>query len=275
MSSRINTILLIGATSGIGEALARRFHGMGKQVIATGRNKNKLDALAAELEGLRTQQFDISDLTLLPSIVAQILHGHPELDTIFINGGIQKSYNLFEPLTPTRAEQITQEIITNLTAPNILAQLFAPHLLSLAQSGKKSTIFITSSSLAYVPLSFYPTYCATKAGVHAFTKAFRQQLIFSGEASKNMNIVEVVPPYVDTGLDQEHREYTVAMQGGKDKAFPPMALDEYVDKFFESLDQLTPDGSIKKEIGIGFGQMGSDLWRSTYDSVYQQLGLSV
>lgn len=55
MSSRIGTILLIGATSGIGEALTRRFHGMGKKVIVTGRDRAKLATLAAELNGLETR----------------------------------------------------------------------------------------------------------------------------------------------------------------------------------------------------------------------------
>ncbi|KAI1423778.1 NAD(P)-binding protein [Xylaria sp. FL1777] len=276
MSSRLSTILLIGATSGIGEALTRRFHGMGKKVIATGRNKDKLDALAAELRGLETRAFDMSELAALPSTVAQVLQDFPELDTVYISAGIQKSYNLFDPLTTASAEKIVHEITTNLTAPNILTQLFAPHLLKLAKSGKKSTIFITSSSLAYIPLGFYPTYCATKAGVHAFMMAFRQQLSSADEeASKNMNIVEVVPPYVDTALDQEHRESIFAMQGGKEKGFQPIPLNEFVNVFFESLDQLTPDGSIKKEIGVGYGQNVADLWRGAFEKVYQQMGVSV
>lgn len=89
-----------------------------------------------------------------------------------------------------------------------------------------------------------------------------------------MNIVEVVPPYVDTGLDHEHREFTVAMQGGKDKAFPPMALNDYIDQFFASLEQLEPDGSIKKEIGVGFGEIGAGLWRGAFEKVYKQMGLT-
>lgn len=54
MSSRIDTILIIGATRGIGEAMARRFHSMGKKVIAAGISEDKLTQLAQELPGLET-----------------------------------------------------------------------------------------------------------------------------------------------------------------------------------------------------------------------------
>jgi short-subunit dehydrogenase involved in D-alanine esterification of teichoic acids len=56
MSSRINTVLIIGATAGIGEAFARRFHQLGKKIIATGRNQDKLNTLAKELPGLEAIQ---------------------------------------------------------------------------------------------------------------------------------------------------------------------------------------------------------------------------
>lgn len=54
MSARIDTILILGATRGIGEALARRFHSLGKKVIATGRGQDqeKLSQLAQDLPGL-------------------------------------------------------------------------------------------------------------------------------------------------------------------------------------------------------------------------------
>ena len=55
MSARINTILILGATRGIGDGLARRFHSLGKNVIATGRgqDEDKLVQLSKELPGLQ------------------------------------------------------------------------------------------------------------------------------------------------------------------------------------------------------------------------------
>lgn len=55
MSERINTVLFIGGTSGIGEAFARRFHGLGKKVIITGRNQEKLRTLPQDLSGLEAR----------------------------------------------------------------------------------------------------------------------------------------------------------------------------------------------------------------------------
>ena len=99
------------------------------------------------------------------------------------------------------------------------------------------------------------------------------QLGYTG--CKDMNVVEVVPPYVDTDLNAAHRDQTDALQGGKDKAFPPMPLKEYIDTFFATLEQTEADGSLKKEIGVGFGTQGVDLWRSTFPKVYEAMGMSV
>jgi short-subunit dehydrogenase involved in D-alanine esterification of teichoic acids len=56
MDERISTILIIGATSGLGEGYARRFHAMGKSVIITGRRAERLLSIKQELSGIETRQ---------------------------------------------------------------------------------------------------------------------------------------------------------------------------------------------------------------------------
>ena len=87
-------------------------------------------------------------------------------------------------------------------------------------------------------------------------------------------MVEVVPPYVDTDLNAAHRDQTDAMQGGKDKAVPPMPLKEYIDSFFTALEQTEADGSIKNEVGVGFGTQGVDVWRRGFQNLHEASGLS-
>ncbi|KAI9690326.1 MAG: putative secondary metabolism biosynthetic enzyme [Bathelium mastoideum] len=272
MSARIHTVLILGATRGIGEALAHRFHSLGKKVIATGRRQEQdnLTRLAHDLPGLEFRVWDLTDLDKLQSEVKSILTDFPKLDSVIVNAGIQNHYMLFQ--TPPNVKDVISEITTNLTAPILVAQFFAPHLLALAQSGTKTNIFLTSSCLAYFPVAFYPTYCSTKAGVAAFAKIMRMQLDYAG--CKDMSVVEIVPPYVDTDLNAAHRDQTDAMQGGKDKAVPPMPLEEYIDEFFTTLEQTETDGSLKNEIGIGFGAQGVDVWRAGFQKLHKVSGLS-
>ncbi|KAI1773025.1 short chain dehydrogenase reductase, partial [Hypoxylon cercidicola] len=272
MTARINTILILGAAGGIGEAVARRFHRLGKKVVVTGREKNsqKLAQLAQDLPGLEFRVWDLTDLEILQSEVNRILTDFPNLDTVFVNAGIQNHYLLFHQ--PPNQDEILREITTNLTAPILLAHSFASHLLALAQSGTKTNMFLTTSSLAYLPVPFYPTYCSTKAGMAAFTKILRMQLEHTG--CKNMNVVEVVPPYVDTDLNAAHRDQTDALQGGKDKAVLPMPLDEYIDRFFTTLEQIEADGSFKNEIGVGFGAQGAQVWLDGFRRLHAASGMS-
>ena len=56
MSKNFGTVLVIGATSGLGAGFARRWHAAGKKVIATGRRVERLKALQEELPGLEIEQ---------------------------------------------------------------------------------------------------------------------------------------------------------------------------------------------------------------------------
>ncbi|KAL9032812.1 MAG: hypothetical protein Q9180_006294 [Flavoplaca navasiana] len=283
MSARLSTILILGATRGIGEALARRFHAMGKNVIITGRERDedKMQLLANELPGLQFWVWDLTDLNLLQNHVTGILQKWPDLDTVFLNAAIQSHYNIFtsSPAPPSPSGTMA-ELNTNLVAPILVAQAFAPHLLGRAKQGRVTTLFITTSSLAYFPVPFYPAYCAAKAGLASFVKILRMQARAleleeyerrerdeQAEKGGGMKIIEVVPPYVDTALNAEHRAQTDALQGGEEKAVQPMALGEYVDGFFEGLEEE------EEEIAVGFAKKGVEIWKRGFGELRRCSGM--
>src|ERR1700761_3085686 len=136
---------------------------------------------------------DTADIASLPSQVDEILKAFPDLDTVFLNAGIQSSFSFFDP-SSSSDDAITKEITTNLTSPIILTRLFMPHLQSIAESGKPANLFITTSGLAYISFGYYPVYCPTQAARHSFAVALRQQINAAGaEVQKNLAVVEIAP----------------------------------------------------------------------------------
>jgi short-subunit dehydrogenase involved in D-alanine esterification of teichoic acids len=150
----------------------------------------------------------------------------------------------------------------------LLVRAFYPHLASVAATNKSANLFLVSSGLAFVPFGFYPVYCPTKAAIHSLALTLRQQLNFAPEAvTKNFSICEVVPPYVDTGLDAEHRERVNTMLRGQGP--PPMKLDEYIEKTMWELDKVRVNEKMPKEIATGFSQVGVDAWRDSLGKVLE------
>ncbi|KAH7379039.1 hypothetical protein BKA64DRAFT_714216 [Cadophora sp. MPI-SDFR-AT-0126] len=259
MTANIDTILVLGATSGIGAAFARYFHSKGKKVIAAGRRLERLQSLANELPGLEIFQFDVENISSIESKFAELFKTYPDLDSVVVMAGKMETLQLADPSTSTTAS-IVSEITTNFTAPLVIARTVIPHLLSL----KRSSTFVTvSSALAYIPVREYPVYNGTKAGIHSFTVTLRTQL-----AGTNVKVLELVPPYVDTELDLKIRDETVKLQGGKSEANTPMPLEDYMDATIASLE----NGEDDKEIAVGFSAFGVQAWRGAFQPFLSQFG---
>jgi short-subunit dehydrogenase involved in D-alanine esterification of teichoic acids len=201
-----------------------------------------------------------------------LIKAYPDLSTVFLNAGIQTSFSFFDPSSTTDSS-IQNEVTTNLTGPIILARLFLPHLKSVAESGKPSNLFITTSGLAYISFGVYPVYCPTQAARHSFAVALRQQIATAGEAvHKNLAVVEIAPPYVDTALDANHRK-RLQEQGDGPKLVSAMPLDEFLDKSLEGLMELDDKGRPKKEVGVGIAQGGINAWRGAFGPMLEGMGL--
>ncbi|KAL8905697.1 MAG: hypothetical protein Q9171_006573 [Xanthocarpia ochracea] len=260
MSDKFETILIIGATSGLGEGLARRFNAEGKKVIVTGRRQDRLNSLVQEMPNLSAQQMDTEDIAKLPESVERLFAGHPNIDTVIAMAGIQSSFDFKDPKSSSPAK-IQSEVTINVTAPMVLAQLMIPRLLSLQ---RPTNFVLVSSALGFIPVPLYPVYCATKAAIHSLAVNLRAQL-----AGSTCRIVELAPPYVDgTGLDVAHRAKNIEAQGGEEKAMKPMPQKEYLDKTMEGFKQEDV-----MEICTGFSEMGVSTWRKAFGPILEMMGI--
>jgi len=182
------TILITGATSGIGFELAKQLVALGNTVVVTGRDPAKLAKFREMLPNAHALQSDVSDLSAIGMLYVTVTAQFPGLDTLINNAGIMRGLDL----NAVRAsEGLTDEIDINLKGPMRMVQQFLPYL----KTRPNALIVNVSSALAYVPLPTSPVYSASKAALHAYTRALRVQL-----RNTPVKVVELLPPAVDTPL---------------------------------------------------------------------------
>lgn len=132
------TILITGATDGIGRATALVLAAKGHRLIVHGRNAEKLSALAQEIGAdSPTVQADMSDLVQVAAMARQLRDTHDRVDVVINNAGVLKAPN------PVTAEGLDLRFVVNTFAPALLSLLLLPivpkdgrlvHLSSAAQA---------------------------------------------------------------------------------------------------------------------------------------------
>ncbi|KIH88356.1 short-chain dehydrogenase/oxidoreductase [Sporothrix brasiliensis 5110] len=200
MSLPYKKALIVGATSGIGEALAIKLAENGTHVVAVGRREDRLQALVGKAPKgtITTMILDITELSAISTFAAVVTSAHPDLDAVILNSGVQRAFDFGQPATVDLA-MVELELRTNYTAYVYLVTAFLPHLQALTKSGTKAHLIFISATLGLVPsLVRTPNYNASKAALHSFITTMRQQQIDAGFGE--LRVVEVFPPAVQTEL---------------------------------------------------------------------------
>jgi uncharacterized oxidoreductase len=205
-----NTILITGGGSGIGRGLAEAFHELGNQVIIAGRRQQMLDETTQADPGMKSLTVDMANADAIAKFAAQAVEQFPSLNVLINNAGIMRSERL--PAQPADLADAEAIVATNLLGPIRLTAALLPHL----QKQSSAAIINVSSGLAFVPLVFTPTYCATKAAIHSYSQSLRYQL-----KSSPVEVIELAPPYVQTHL----------MDGADDPRAMP--LKEFIEEVME------------------------------------------
>lgn len=197
-----NTILITGATSGIGLAFAEQFLQRENRVIICGRREDRLQAIKTKYPDIITKVCDISISEQRETLNKWTVENYPETNILINNAGIQLAMDLSHPVN---LERVRAEVETNFIAPVHLGSLFTSHLATHTEAA----IINISSGLAFVPIAFMPIYCATKAAIHSLSLSLRFQL-----KDTSVKVFEIAPPSVDTELGHDRRQDKTQSHGG-------------------------------------------------------------
>jgi uncharacterized protein len=178
-----STVLLSGATGGIGHAIARTLAQRGANLIITGRRTDVLETLAGEL-GARPLAVDMA----VPSEVERLASECGEVDILIANAALPAS----GPLDSFSVEEIDRALDVNLRAPIVLSRALSP---AMVTRGRGHLVFISSlAGKAATPNT--SLYNATKYGLRGFASALRAELRTSG-----VGVSAVFPGFIrDAGM---------------------------------------------------------------------------
>jgi uncharacterized oxidoreductase len=244
-----NTILITGGATGIGYALAESFLKAGNEVIICGRREGRLLEAQNKHPEFHIKVCNVAEEADQRALVEWISTRFSNLNILVNNAGVQRDIDFTKGISEFLAGD--NEIKINLEATIILTGMFIPYLIGK----KESAIINISSGLGFVPAARMPVYSATKAGLHAFSMALRQQLLKVG-----IKVFEVVPPAVDTELNPEGR----AKRGNfkidlKPEELVAALMKGFINNIFEIGYGMT-EGHIKasrEELDRSFQQMNS------------------
>ncbi|MBX3659845.1 MAG: SDR family oxidoreductase [Ramlibacter sp.] len=225
-------VFITGASSGIGQALAARFHAAGWRLALAARRTADIERWAQE-QGFAADRYAVygADVAVFDSIVAAgqaciAAQGLP--DVVIANAGISVGVD-----TAVRSDLdvMAQTFATN----NIgMAATFHPFVEAMARRGS-GTLVGVGSVAGIRGLPGHGAYCSSKAAVISYCESLRGELQASG-----VKVVTLCPGYIDTPLTRENR-YAMPFL---------MAPEAFADQAFSSIEAGTSYRVIPWQMGV-------------------------
>ncbi|MGY3857317.1 SDR family oxidoreductase [Aeromonas intestinalis] len=190
MNLQGKTVLLTGASGGIGEALAQELAEQGAHLLLQGRKGSALERLRRELPHPERHQIAIANLAQ-PGERSQLLQ-HPALDKgldVLINNAATLQFAWLEDQS---MEQVERQLRLNVEAPIQLTRALLPRL------RKPAIIMNIGANLGGVGYPGYSVYCASKFALHGFSEALGRELAGAG-----IRVIHFAPRTTRTRLDSE------------------------------------------------------------------------
>lgn len=202
------TAWITGASSGIGEALAKGFVKSGGSAVLSGRNIGELQRVADDsgaADRCLILPFDTTEFSGLTAKVDAAIAFRGGIDVLVNNAGISQ-----RSLAIDTAFEVYERIVgVDLLAPIALTQALLPHLIS---RGAGQLVMISSvAGKAGVPLR--TAYCAAKHGLIGYADALRSEV-----AGQGIKVLVVAPGSVKTNVSRNALNADGSVRGTSDKA---------------------------------------------------------
>jgi len=184
------TVIITGASEGVGAAAARLFAEAGANLLLVARTKKKLEAIADELrEKTRVEimAMDVSDAEACASLVRKAEFDFGRIDVLVNNAG----YHARGAAVTVDADELGRMVDVNLRAPIVLTRLARPQLMR----SDAAAVINVGSLAGRSPVPGSATYGATKAGLKSFTYALAEEL-----RETTVKVAVVSPGPIDTGF---------------------------------------------------------------------------
>jgi len=191
------TVLITGATDGLGRAAALLLAQRGYRVFAAGRSAEKraqLDALSREKNlSLETVELDVCDDGSVQRAVANVLAKTGAIDVLFNNAGV----NFTAAVEDLRMEDWRRQFETNFFGVLRVTQAVVPHM----RERRHGRIVMMSSVSGFVTAPTQGAYSSSKFALEAMSNALRLELYPFG-----VHVVLIEPGYIVTGIQQAASE---------------------------------------------------------------------
>lgn len=161
------SIVITGAGSGLGRALARSLAGDDNTLFLMGRSREKLERVAQDLPGARAIVCDVSDPGSIAAAFGQVAEHSPHLDVLINNAGS------FEP---SLIGEATDSHIKTLLDTNLAGPVYCSRT-AIGMMGKGSHIINIGSETVVIPVAMLALYQSAKAGLERFSRTLNQEVV--------------------------------------------------------------------------------------------------
>lgn len=223
----MKTILITGASSGIGKATALKFQREGWNVIATMRSpENEKDL--NQLDNVLVTKLDVLELSTIKSALQEGINKFGKIDVVLNNAG----YGLMGTFESAKRESIIRQFGVNVQGLFDVTQLTLPHF-----RANKSGMFINISSVGgRMTFPLMPLYHSTKWAVEGFTESLKWEMAEIGVQVKLIEPGGVATDFGGRSMDLQHnQEFT--------------EYNEYVNHFMQAMAKsMNPETMSKPDM---------------------------